>query len=468
MPQFLEVPLTPKQKKDAAFEEVDLGPGSHAGEGDEPTDRSASALAADVVTGAAKGLGSTVYGLGKVVHDYTPIGRISDAIQPGAFDSKPAELEPAGTAQKVGYGAEQLGEFFVPGGAAGRFAKAGEALKAGVVTLAQTGSPGAAGTSAALTAAIPGGGAAKKLAGSLQEGAEKSVAQALGATKEWAKADARRIAPEMLERGVKGTRAAMLDRAEGEAAKAGKALEAAYTAAAQTGQSIDGNVVRGTLQLTRDSLTTAAQSGKQMAIPGSERVIKRLDRLDAFVADLGPDIPVDQAAHIKRTLDQIVSKSGLYGQKAGANATDAAEAWATREAAGAFRGLLENVPDVAALNKEYRFWAGLKNVLRETEKRTQAQSGGLQAGITAAAGGASGFASGDNLGDSVTRAFAGAAAGRQFVKLVQSPYWRTAVSGPLKAEMAKALASGSAGHATSVAKRMVAALPSEARLAFAQ
>src|SRR6187402_712582 len=41
---------------------------------------------ANVYTGAAKGAGNTLFGLGKLVRDYTPIGRVSDLISPGAFD----------------------------------------------------------------------------------------------------------------------------------------------------------------------------------------------------------------------------------------------------------------------------------------------------------------------------------------------------------------------------------------------
>lgn len=89
-------------------------------------------------TGAAKGAGSTAFGLGSIANSlsrtvnpaaimgYVPPWQagIGDMIQPGTFDNgKPSELVPQGTAQKVGYGAEQVGEFFIPGGAASKAAK---------------------------------------------------------------------------------------------------------------------------------------------------------------------------------------------------------------------------------------------------------------------------------------------------------------------------------------------------------
>jgi hypothetical protein len=48
---------------------------------------------------------------------------IGDMINPGSFDQKPEELVPQGTAQKVGFGGEQLAEFLLPGGMASKATK---------------------------------------------------------------------------------------------------------------------------------------------------------------------------------------------------------------------------------------------------------------------------------------------------------------------------------------------------------
>lgn len=421
--------------------------------------------AKDVAIGAAKGVGNTVFGLGKMVRDYTPIGRISDAILPGAFEQRPPEITPSNTAQRVGFAGEQIGEFFLPTGAVSRVGKAvAEVGKSGLATKAQTGDTGTAAVAMGLTAAVPGAGAVVRQGQKLRQGAEKTVAQALGATKEAHKATAAKIAPTMLEKGVGGSRAAMLERAEGELAKVGPQLGAAERAAVEAGKTVPGQVVRGELQFAAEGLMVPNAHGVMTAVPGSEAVIKRLQKLDQFVATLGDDIPFDKANRIKQVWDRIVKKGGLYGPKVASSATDDANAWATREGAGAFRRLLNDAsPALAALNKEYAFWKGLKDVLAATEARTQAQSGGLVSSIGGVTGAATGFAAGDSLGDSVEKALLGGVAGRQMIKLLQSPTWRTKVSAPLKFKLANALSSGKADEIQKTARHIIESLPAQLR-----
>lgn len=423
----------------------------------------AADLAGDVAIGAAKGVGNTIFGLGKVFRDYTPVGYISDAILPGAFDQRPPEIVPTNTAQKVGYTGEQIGEFFIPTGAAGKLGKAAEVGKSIGLTVAQGGTPTEAGVSGALTAVLPGGGVAKKASGALQESAEKGVAQALGATTNAAKAEAARLAPEMLKRGVRGGRGAMLARAEQAVASTGPKLSAAVKEAAASGQAVNGDVVRGTLQLAADEFFVAGADGAKRLVPGTERIVERINALDEFLAEMGPQIPVDKATAIKRTWDGIVAKSGLYGARATASATDNADAWVYREAASSMRRLLNDNPSIGALNKEYSFWAGLKDVLSATELRTQAQGGGLLAGIGATAGAASGFASGDSIEGSIGKAIGGGLAFRKVTQLMQSPWFRTSVSSRMKAALADALASGKADQIERVAERILVAAPAQAQ-----
>lgn len=428
----------------------------------------AADAAVDIGIGAVKGVGNTVFGLGKIFHDYTPVGRISDAILPGAFEQRPPELAPQGTAQHVGYGAEQIGEFFLPTGAAGKVGKAAEVGKAGLLSLAQSGSPTAAGVSAGLTAVIPGAGAAKKASGMLEEGAEKTMAQALGATKEKMKDEAATLAPEMLRRGVRGSRDAMLAQAEQKTGEVGAKIGQEYAAAGAAGQTVPGAAIRAELEKAAETLAVKDAAGNPVAIEGTQKVARRLAKLDQFIDSLGPDIPVDQAARIKQTWDRIVSKAGLYNQKAGASATDNADAWAIREAAGAFRDLLNKNPTIADLNKEFAFWKGLKTVLSETQKRTQAQGGGLVSAGMGGAGAIAGALTGDTASDKAQNAVLGGLAGRQFIRVIQSPAWRTTVTGPMKQKLADALASGNAERIATAIGRIVAAAPAELKQAFAQ
>jgi len=430
-----------------------------------PADRSWGDTAADVGIGVAKGVGNTVFGLGKMVHDYTPIGRISDAIQPHAFEQRPPEITPSNTPQKVGFGAEQLGEFFIPTGVAGSAPKLARTIaetgKAGALTLAQTGSPVAAGASAAISAAVPG---VAGLSNSLREGAEKSVVQALGPTKEWAKAEAKKLAPQMIDRGVSGSRAAMLKQAQANVASLGPKIGAAIDDAANAGAIIDGRTVQSALQQAKQGLMVEGMDGVVRPIEGAQKVVKKLDKLTTFIDNIGPAIPVERAQVIKQAWGKIVNKAGLYGQKAGSAATDNPDAWAVREAYGAIKPLLEKAtPDLAEINKEYAFWRGLRNVLTETEQRTQSHGGGLVANATGAASFGGAVAAGHPVAGLVL-----APAARQAVKVMQSPWWRTSVSAPLKNQMAQALASGNGQLIEAISKNIVSALPAEAKLAFAQ
>lgn len=79
--------------------------------------------------GAAKGLGSTVYGLGKLASKIPGVSQLSQAL--GADESyanfeqpKPEILEPKGVAQHVGFMGEQVAEAMVPAVKAGQLVKA--------------------------------------------------------------------------------------------------------------------------------------------------------------------------------------------------------------------------------------------------------------------------------------------------------------------------------------------------------
>lgn len=438
--------------------------------------QSAGEMAADVARGVGKGAANTVIGLGSMADAWIPgVHRLSAAINgafaPDTFQAARQEFAtPTNTAQKVGFGGEQVGEFFLPTGSVGLTGRIGTVAKiaktaaaSGALTLAQGGSPTEAGVSAGITAAIPGSGGLRKGSMSLERGAQKEMAQALGATKEWAKSDAAKLAPEMLERGVHGSREAMLTEARSQVSRLNSAVGQEVTSAAAAGQTIAGADVRAAIQNARQGFMVADAGGRMIPIEGAQPILKRLDRLDTFVSSLGPDIPFDKAQKVKVLWDKIVSKSGLYGQKATANATDNASAWAVREATSSFRDLLANgSATLDDLNKELGFWKGMRNVLVETGKRTQAQAGtGLVAAGTGGAGAVIGAMSGDSTSDRAQNAIIGGIAGRNLVKAIQSPAFRTTITGPMKQKLAEALASGSAERVSAAVGRIVAAMPAE-------
>lgn len=422
----------------------------------------AAGVAGDVLGGLRASAARTVYGGGDIIRRAVGMDRIIDDPQ-----SQAAMTPPQTTVGKAASVAGDIGQFFLPTGVAGKGKLAAEMLKSGGLTLAQTGSPTQALTSAAITGVAPAViSGANTVAGAVADrfsrGAEKTVAQALGATKEGMKAEAAKLAPQMLERGVRGSRAAMLERARAQVANVGQKIGAEVQAAAKAGSTVNGLQIRGAIQLARDGLMVTNAAGARVAIPETERVIQKLTKLDTFVESLGDDIPFHKANAIKQTWDRIVSKAGLFTNKATASATDNASAWSVREASSAFRELLaKGSPTLDDLNREYGFWKGLRTVLAETERRTQAQSGGLVSGISGSAGMAAGFASGDSMSDRVQNAVLGGLAGRQLVRAMQSPWWRTSVSGPAKQKLADALASGVPERIEAAVGKIVASIPGQ-------
>ncbi len=442
-----------------------------------------------VALGAAKGVGSTVTGLGQLAYDYVPgVKQASDAVQQAAFGdvndqmmagAQTGLLAPTNAAQTLGKTVEQVGEFFVPVAEAGALAKVPglaaspqlarrgiAAMQAAGQTSAQGGGPVAATVSGLMAGALPGVGAAKAASGALERSAVQTMADSLRATKEWAKAESADLAPEMLKRGIGGTFHQMRTLARETAAKVGKNLGDAYKAAAAAGETVPGDIVRGNIQLASDALHVRGGAGQKLAIPGHEAAIAKLDELDKFVEQLGADIPVDKAAVVKRAWDDIVSTAGLYGNKATASASEKAQAWSFREAANAFRDKLNTNADIAALNKEFSFWAGLRDVVNATKLRKTGQTGGLfRAGATGA-GAMVGALSGDSATDRAKNMVIYGAMGNQFTKLMQSPWWMSKASAPFKMMLADALASGNTTAVASSVKRALTAAPAQIRAQF--
>lgn len=95
-------------------------------------------VAKDVASGAAKGAGSTAIGLGQLalkgygLIPYAPGKELAKESVATGEDIKKQMFTPENTAEKVGYGAEQIAEFFIP---AGEAAKGVKAVEAGVDAL---------------------------------------------------------------------------------------------------------------------------------------------------------------------------------------------------------------------------------------------------------------------------------------------------------------------------------------------
>jgi len=432
-----------------------------------------------------KGVAEIPMLLGGLVQKIPGVSRAVDALygQPGLSDAAFSEssplredLAPTNTAQRVGYGAEKLGEFFVPIagpatkvlGASRLAAKAPviaknlptirrglEGVSAGSLTLAQGGTPTEAAISAGLSVALPGTDRMRKFsAETVKDSAEAGMARALGATKEVAKQEAADIAPEMLERGVGGTRRSMLSQADTQVADIGREIGAVVDAAAQSGSTVP--VDQFVMALRQSRIKSQGDVRMARVVPGTESIVNTLDKLERFATGFGKNIPIDKAQAIKQVWADIVSKAGLYGPSAGAAPTDKAVAFAYKEGADAMRTLIASEsPTLAKLNKEFTFWKGLQDILVATKLRTQAQGGGLTATLV---GGSGATAVGAATG-SIPQAVVGGAVAGAVTRIVQSPIFRTRVSAPLKMALADALSSGDQGKVLRAIANITSAYP---------
>lgn len=439
------------------FERLNGQPLAHAPRMEPPGRRTWGDTAKDAVGGVRAGLASTVYGGGDLIRRGLGMERVIDTPEVQA-----AMTPPDSTAGRVGKAAEQIGEFFLPTGLVGKAGKVAEVIKSGALTTAQTGSPTAGGVSAGITAAMPPvAKLATKAGGALKESALETMANSLKATKEWAKDAATDLAPEMLKRGVGGSIKSLRAFATESAKRIGKNLNDAYDAATQAGSTVPGGVIRGNIQLASDALHTRAANGQLIPVPSYTTAIQKLKDLDEFVAKLPPDIPVNQAAALKRAFDDVAEVAGLFGPGKMASASEKKEAWAFREAANAIREKLNTNATIADLNKELSFWIPLRDVVNATKLRKVGQTGGAYAAGAAGIGAGAGYLSGDSAQEKALNAMLLGVGGRQFVRLMQSPAFMNKVSGPLKDKLADALASGSQGQLASVMSRITASLPSQ-------
>lgn len=412
---------------------------------------------AEGVTGAAKGATGSAYNVARGVSMALPGSSLT-------LPPKPKALEPTTTAEKVGHGAEQLAEFFAPAGlvskVAGMVPKAATAARVGAeaigaagVSAAQGGNPLTAGGLSAATGAA--GAVVGKAAPALKEAAHKKVVQALGPTKERYKAMARRIAPEILKRGLGGSRQGLMQRAANAAEDAGDRIDDAIQ---QFGaRPVSTQPVLDALETAKDAFRVTNSHGVVVDI--EKRAIGQLAGLQNTISDLGPDATVEQLRAVRMAWDKVVDQAGGFAHRAtgaiGVPLKDQSEAWAKREGAGAIRRLLaQEVPELAAVNKEFAFWKSLQDVLGQTLQRTEAQGPGLGRRVAEVAGAVAG--SGKGLGAAFLTGKLAQAAQAAFT----SPRWRL-LDARIRDGLADAIQSGSSTRVSLALARVNAALGSQ-------
>lgn len=435
----------------------------------------AAGMVGDVGIGAAKGLGQTVTNLGELVHMIPGVSRGVDAlygapVSQASFADANRVLASTNTAQAIGKGVEQIGEFFFPGGAVSRATKglslgrrlALEGAVGGGVAAAQGASApemAAAGAISALPGAVP----LKRLRASIAEHlsakAAKRVTEGLGATTKRLKNEAQRIAPEFARRGLGGSVEAVAEQSATKADDLGREI----------GQAIKGPIGQQTratapvvdaLEKAKGKLTTQKLDGSGELIVTDKPQWEALGKLQDVVREYGDEMSVAQMNALKKIYAKVTSRSGGYNEKAGEILHTAPEA--AKTFAAILRKEENGVEALSKLNKEFRFWKSLSNVTKATVDRRSSQGKGLTASVAPLIGAASGAASADNFWDAGQRGFIGALAGRKLTTALQSPQWKF-VRARYADSLAQALAGSNPERIGQVVGKILAAEAAHAR-----
>jgi hypothetical protein len=477
-------------------------------------ERALAHIAGDLATGAVKGAGQTAANLGRLIHKVPGVSAAVDELYgtPGlsghSFDEADKVLEPANAAERVGKVGEQIAEVAIPsrmvssaaGAVATRLAPrlapivgetAASVIPRAVVegagtaalTAAQGGDPR---VGAVIGGAIPVvGKAIQSVAPVLRESAAKKVVQALGPTKERYKAMAEKLTPEILRRGLGGSRESLVAKAADTLETVGgqidetiaqfadrpigvapviEALEKAKGAYQTVREEpLKAAIQKGYVTFTNEGRAVASKPGVRILGDSVEipiifdaRPINQLTKLQGVLEELGPEARTDHLIALRRAWDDVVAQAGGFSHRApgaiGLPLKEQSEAWAKREATSAIRKVLaEEVPELAVLNKEYSFWKGIDDVLTQTLKRTQPQGPGLLKQVAEVGGQLAGGVAGSTHGPA--GAVGGAFAMGKAVKLAEqafaSPRWKF-VNAKLKDRLADAITTGNLSETTSL------------------
>jgi hypothetical protein len=438
----------------------------------------------NIVRGQTKGAIGTAYHVGKML-----------GIIPENKDFE-AALESENAGEGLGKFTEQAAEFAGGEGAANALVKSAS-LPAKVVKGAAVGGAitAAQGGDAKMGATI--GGAApvvakgieliaKPISDALLEGAKKSYARALGATKERMKNVANKVVsgydsagtkvPGLIDRGVRAwTRKGLDAKAAEAAADFGDQIDNLWSNLPKD-EAIPAKPIRDAIDAAKSTFeeevvktiqqpTSLVNSqGQRISIPVTGPVktavepqqVRNLERIGKIVDGMTDDnglINVHRLRRVKGLWDKIVAQKGGY---AGANLSlaDNAGVLSRKEGANAVREeLAKRYPNIAVINKELHFWSDVQDVLEETLRRTSSQSQPMgqqlgRVGGMAAAGG------------KVVKAIFTGEVVANLRKVTTSAAWNT-TSAVAKNRLARALASGSAQRTTTVLKQIALAQQSQ-------
>jgi hypothetical protein len=371
----------------------------------------------------------------------------------------------------------------------GRTAASGAGMGAG--TLAGGGSPQEAKSAAesgvvaqpiaeGISAALP------WMAKGLKSAAVSQYGRALAPTTKINKAITQEIAPEMIQRGVRGSLEGMEQQAGQKISELNPQLNTAYDVASQAPiktqtdtlgvrwasdgankvsvprsvpdeaieqyarpklaeqAQIRGNMPWNTIQGAGTKVVQDLENLKQtympQGIPAQPQAVNAIEGIQNIVKQYGSDVSPTSLRRLRQIFEDPVAQRGAY---AGADISTNYTLNAQKQAADSIRGILNKNPDIGALNKEISFWLDVQRVTSQSALRRTGQEGGLLKTLwplgAAVAGGGAGFAA--HGAEAGIGAAAATMLSAQVAKAVRSPAWRT-ISAVTKDRLADALSRG--------------------------
>jgi hypothetical protein len=229
------------------------------------------------------------------------------------------------------------------------------------------------------------------------------------------KTEAARIAPELLERGVRGSLKKLLGMAGTQVDDLGKQIRVAYEAATGAGKKLDGGKLANALESLKTPFRAVGASGDDVAL--NPQAIKAIEELQGVLRELGSSVSPSTIWKFRQSVDDVVAGSNGF--------TRELPRASVKTLQKKVRHILQTeltraVPRVERLNREFRLWKGLQDVANATIKRRTSQEGSLIPAILGAGGATVGAATGGLVG-----AGGGALLAAQVARAMRSPLWRT-------------------------------------------
>jgi len=282
--------------------------------------------------------------------------------------------------------------------------KPGEAVGLAAETILS--GPGGTLTKAAKPIAKPFGKVLAKIGKAQGAGALSDVERALKPTTQKLKALTKKIAPEFLEQGIKGTQEDIIKQA-----KAG--IEIANKKFDELGK------LKGVIS-TKPVLDAFEKAKDAYIIEGkiiNKRAIATIDEIAETVSQFGEEMPSEAMRALKTLWSREVAEAGGFFGK---TLKEGSQLRIKELGAKSIRNALaEQFPDVAKVNKEVTFFRRLEEIAEATRLRRTGQSGLFRKGAGAAVGAQIGAPLGAQA------AGAGAVIGSNVGKFLGTPLFRS-------------------------------------------